>query len=295
MIEYGVIVHGGVSSPLDRDEGCRRAAGVAFEILSRGGTALDAVEEASAVLEDDPDYNAGTGSRPRTNLVCEMDAGLMSSDGRIGIVAAIARVRNPIRVARRVMEATPHVMLAGQGAIDFARREGFDDFDPLTPERRKRALEIVEDVRSGRLEAPRSVRDCIDACDTIGVVALDSSGGFAAANSTGGIPLMLPGRVGDSPMVGAGFFASGHCAVATTGNGEEIIRNMSAIRICDRFGPDGSLGELEELCRDEVLRYPPSVTFGVIAICRDGTCSFDNRTMPVAREIRVKPAAEAGG
>ncbi|MBN1434934.1 isoaspartyl peptidase/L-asparaginase [Candidatus Fermentibacterales bacterium] len=276
----GVIVHGGVGSPIDRDRGCKKAVAVAREMLLSGSPALEAVVEAVAVMEDDPEYNAGTGSRPRLDMTVEMDAGLMTSDGELGIVAAIRRVKNPIRVALEVMRRTPHIMLAGEGALSFARRCGFGDHDPLTDERRQKAAEVLEKLRRSD---DRSLLDLLGSSDTVGAVALDSGGGLAAANSTGGTVLMLPGRVGDSPIVGAGFYVTASCAVATTGVGEEIVRRMSALRICDAFeaSPAGTPEELRAACEREAERYPREVSFGVIAMCRQGAVSADNRTMPV--------------
>ncbi|MHC4660667.1 MAG: isoaspartyl peptidase/L-asparaginase, partial [Planctomycetota bacterium] len=137
-MHYGIMVHGGVTTPNDLDDGCIKAAEEGRKVLEKGGSALDAVVAASVILEDDPNYNAGLGSRPRLNRKCEMDASLMTSDGRIGAVALLKRVKNPILVARKVMEETPHIILAGEGAEEFARKMGFEDFDPFTEKSWKR-------------------------------------------------------------------------------------------------------------------------------------------------------------
>jgi len=230
------------------------------------------------VLEDDPAYNAGTGSRPRMDGGCEMDAAVMSSSGDMGIVTLLRRVRNPVRVARLVMERTPHLALGGGGALDFARRMGFEDYDPLTERRRKRLEKAVRLLREGRRGDSRLL-ELTGPGDTIGAVALDYRGKMAVANSTGGVELMLPGRIGDSPMPGAGFYCGRAGAVATTGDGESIIRRMSAMRVY-RMLEEGA--GPEEACRAETEAYPDDVVFGVIALTPAAQGTANNRTMPTA-------------
>ena len=273
---YAVLVHGGAGAPAERVEGCQRAAASAMELLKSGGSAMDAVEAAAVVLEDDPAYNAGTGSRPRMSGECEMDAAVMGSDGEMGIVTLLRRVRNPVKVARLVMERTPHLALGGAGALDFARRMGFPDYDPLTERRRARLQKAMRLLRQGRRGDPRLL-EFLGPGDTIGAVALDSGGGMAAANSTGGVELMLPGRIGDSPFPGAGFFCGPAGAVATTGEGEAIIRRMSALSVYRMLEGGASP---EEACRREVDVYPEGTVFGVIAVTPEGVGTANNRTMP---------------
>jgi beta-aspartyl-peptidase (threonine type) len=271
-MKYGIITHGGVGSPPEAEDGCIEAAARGIGVLGAGGTSLDAVVEAVALLEDLPRYNAGTGSRPRLNGVCEMDAAVMTSLGGIGAVAMLSWVKNPIRVARKVMEETPHVLLAGEGALAFARGQGFEYHQPLTEHRIRRLEKLKRKLREEDSPFLRYTGD------TVGAVAMDSGGSFSAANSTGGVELMLPGRVGDSPIPGAGFFAGPAGAVATTGTGEEIIRRMSAVRVYDAIeaGADPAAA-----CREETGRYPEDVFFGIIAITAGGPVWADNRTMPV--------------
>jgi beta-aspartyl-peptidase (threonine type) len=280
-MEYGIITHGGVGSPLEAEDGCILAAGRGMEVLEARGSALDSVVEAVTVLEDFPRFNAGTGSRPRLNGICEMDAAVMTSDGSIGGVAMISWVKNPIQVARKVMEETPHVLLAGEGALAFARDSGFAFHDPITPYR----LERLEKLRVRLLEEGSPYLKYAverEPGDTVGAVAMDGTGTFAAANSTGGVELMLPGRVGDSPIPGAGFYAGPAGAVATTGMGEEIIRRMSAVRVYDAIEAGMDPGKA---CRTETDRYPGEFFFGIIAITAAGPVWSDNRTMPVG--VRV--------
>jgi len=173
-----------------------------LEILRHGGKALDAVIEAIVVLEDDPRLNAGTGSRMRIDGRIQMDAALMNWDREAGSVAAIEEVKNPIRVAHDVLK-TPHILLVGRDATEFARSKGHAAYDPSTPESRRHLEESLEKIRNGRL--PRYARKWkgVAVHDTVGAVARDRRGRFAAGSSTGGVAFMLPGRVGDSPIVGA--------------------------------------------------------------------------------------------
>ncbi|MFN0317525.1 MAG: isoaspartyl peptidase/L-asparaginase family protein [Burkholderiales bacterium] len=211
-----IIVHGGAGPIKDgslpqRLAGCQAAAQAGWEILRRGGSALDAVEAATAVLEDDPLFNAGTGSVLNSLGQIEMDAAVMESRAlRAGAVAAVQGIKNPIRLARRVLEDGRHVMLAGEGALQFAREIAF-------PECERDSL-IVPGEQTQR-ESQHG---------TVGCVATDEAGRTAAGTSTGGIAGKLPGRVGDSPLIGCGTYANEHGAVSCTGHGESVIRVVLA-------------------------------------------------------------------
>lgn len=216
-------------------EGVRRAAAVARDILAGGGTALDAVVEAVAVLEDEPVFNAGTGSVLNAAGEAEMDAAVAGA-GRFGAVAALRGVRNPVRVARKVMEQTDHLLLAGEGAERFARAMGFPPHDPATPERRAEHRKWSELAAEREERLPR-LRELLArhpelAGGTVGAVARDCYGGLAAATSTGGLTCKLPGRVGDTPLPGAGTFASPHAAASATGHGEIILRHLATRHAC---------------------------------------------------------------
>jgi beta-aspartyl-peptidase (threonine type) len=223
MLRYAIVAHGGCGrwTPTDTAAalaGVRAAVVAGRAVLAGGGTALDAVCAAVVALEDDPLFNAGTGSVLNRDGAVEMDASVMTGrDLRAGGVAAIARVRNPVLVARRVMEATPHVLLAGPAATAFARAHGFADYDPVTR----------TSLRRFRLQAAAR------APGTVGAVALDAAGTLAAATSTGGVSLKLPGRVGDSPIPGAGNYATARAAASATGNGELMMRTLAAKAVCD--------------------------------------------------------------
>jgi len=196
----------------------RAAVAAARRVLADGGQALDAVCAAVVVLEDDALFNAGTGCVLNREGAAEMDAAVMTGENlRCGGVAAITRVRNPVLVARQVMEATPHVLLTGAGATAFARAHGFSDYDPKTR----------ESLRRFRLRA------AVASPGTVGAVALDLHGQFAAATSTGGVSLKLPGRVGDTPIPGAGNYATAHAAASATGTGELMMRTLATKSVCD--------------------------------------------------------------
>jgi beta-aspartyl-peptidase (threonine type) len=216
-----IAVHGGAGRWPQAErgaavDGVRRALELAWPILEGRGRALDAVTAAVLALEDDPLFNAGTGSVLNAAGDVEMDAGIMDgSTLACGGVACIRRVRNPVLVARRVMEATDCVLLAGEAAQAFAREQGFADHDPVTARR-------------------RSQRET-GAPGTVGAVALDAGGRLAAATSTGGREGKRPGRVGDSPIPGAGNYATGRAAVSATGMGELMLRAACAKDIADRI------------------------------------------------------------
>ena len=235
-------------------------------VLRRGGRALDAVVEAVVVLEDDPRLNAGTGSRMRTDGRIQMDAALMDASLEAGAVAAIERVRNPIRVARDVL-STPHILFVGPDAQAFARERGHEDYDPATPESRRKLEDSLRRIRDGHV--PRYYRkfNHVDLHGTVGAVARDRRGHFAAGVSTGGTSFMLPGRVGDSPILGAGIYAGPAGAVCATGIGEEIMKRVLSKYVYDQMAAGRSPQRAADL---GVSRFPRDVSVGLIAVGRRG-------------------------
>lgn len=214
-------------------EGVKTAARVGYKALENGGSAVDAVEAAVVSLEDCPAFDAGTGSVLTYDEQVELDAIIMDGHTlKAGAVAAIRNVHNPVKVARLIMDKTPHVLLAGPGANKFAADHGHNEVDPdtlITPYAREELAEYKKyshtvnslfnktDKNSGNSETCGH--------DTVGCVVLDNKGHLACATSTGGITAKMPGRVGDSPIVGAGGYADDASgAVSTTGHGEAIIR-----------------------------------------------------------------------
>ena len=237
--EWRLAIHGGagVITPenmsAEREaayrEALQLALGAGAEVLRRGGSAVDAVQAAVVVMEDDPPFNAGKGAVMTAARRHELDASIMSgADRNAGAVAGVTTVRNPISAARAVMDESEHVMFSGRGADDFARQHGVASVanSYFTTQRRREALERVLRERT---------RDDADRHGTVGAVAIDRNGHVAAATSTGGMTAKAAGRIGDSPLIGAATYAEdGVCAVSATGHGEYFIRVGVAKTICDR-------------------------------------------------------------
>lgn len=291
-----IIVHGGAGdiSP-DRAEsaqaGCKEAALVGWRILVAGGAALDAVEAAARALEDNPIYNAGTGSSLTSDGNIEMDAGIMEgSTLRVGAVAGVELIKNPISLARKVLEST-HVLLVGKGAQEFAQEQGIPlcAFEDLVTERqyktwlenKAQANNVSEEPRHHRREGGSS-RVTTDEHGTIGAVAFDMSGVLAAATSTGGIYNKFPGRVGDSPLVGCGFYADENAAVSCTGHGEDFVRLLIAKRTADFIARGNTAREAAEAAI-AVLSARASGTGGLIVVDRKGDIGFAWNSQSMAR------------
>lgn len=226
------MVHGGVetSSTAPYMKVLHEAALAGYKALGAGH--LDAAEEAVKILEDNPLFNAGYGSVLNLNGEVEMDASIMDgSTGRFGAVAAISDVAHPVSVARQVMEQTSHVLLVGRGATQFARSRGFATVNCVAPEMLEAWQKAVESMKKGSTPEVSPFtglpRETGKACDTVGCV-VSHRGLIAAASSTGGSFLKLPGRVGDTPVIGGGIFASPGCAVVCTGLGEAFIETLTA-------------------------------------------------------------------
>lgn len=209
-----------------------RALTAGGAVLAGGGAALDAVEAAIVVLEDDPQFNAGKGAVFTADGTNELDAAVMEGTARAaGAVAGVTRTKNPIQLARAVMARTPHVMLAGPGGDAFALTTGLQQVDPgyfRTEERWQQYLDMKS--RAGHASFDSGVH-----YGTVGAVARDTAGHLAAGTSTGGLTGKRWGRVGDSPVIGAGTYADDRgCAVSATGSGEYFIRAGAAHEICAR-------------------------------------------------------------
>lgn len=230
---FGIICHGGAGVLRDPEAaaaGLGEALRASYALLRQSGAAVDAVVEAVRVMEDNPLFNCGTGSAPTYDGRTEMDAAVMTQTGEFGGVLAISRVRNPVLVARKVMTETDHHLLAGEGAVGFARKCGFEDHDPMTEGARERLARLLA---AG--ESPFFSLEKVRKYGTVGAVAIDRRGRLAVATSTGGITGRLAGRVGDSGIPGAGTWAAPSGAVSCTGHGEAILRLMLARDIADRM------------------------------------------------------------
>ena len=256
-MRYLIAVHGGAGDmerPVGEglrallEAGLSAALAAGAQVLAAGGPALDAVERAVCVLEDDPLFNAGRGASPTTTGALQLDASIM--DGatlRCGAVVGVKLAANPVSLARAVMERTPHVMLAGRAADRFAVRVGLrtEGRDYFRVDVRRR---LVEELRAGGNSGASQH-------GTVGAVAMDAGGHLAAATSTGGVSGQMTGRVGDTPIIGAGTYACDRsCAVSCTGWGEEFIRHVVAGRIAFMVEGGRPLPQAVGHVVDEVLR-----------------------------------------
>jgi beta-aspartyl-peptidase (threonine type) len=274
-----MLVHGG-AGVLERhlltpetDRAIRAALGHALstgaKILEAGGGALDAVEAAARELEDDPHFNAGRGSVFTFQGTNEMDAIMDGRNRAAGAVTGVTATRNPVSLARAVMEHSPHVMLSREGADQFSREHDLQQVEPewfATPERQRQ----LEEVRS----SPGQWFDEEMKYGTVGAVALDVHGHVAAATSTGGITGKRWGRIGDSPIIGAGTWADDRsCAVSATGTGEYFIRAALAHEIASRIRLTGaSVADAAEAALAEMAAL--GGTGGVIVVGSDGETAF---------------------
>jgi beta-aspartyl-peptidase (threonine type) len=273
---YAIAVHGGAGK-LSKDDltpdkqaafhaGLAHALGAGFDVLSRGGPGVDAVVAAVQSLEANPLFNAGRGAVLTANGTHELDASLMDGrDLRAGAVTGVRHVRSPIALARLVMEHSPHVMLAGPGAEEFALEHGIAPVpnNYFTTECRRQELDRYLRGEPGSRE--QSIMG------TVGAVALDAKGNLAAATSTGGMTGKRWGRVGDSPIIGAGTYAANDCcAVSATGHGEFFIRAAVAHEIASLMRYRGL--DVTAAADDVVMRQLVELggSGGVIAISRDG-------------------------
>lgn len=281
-------IHGGAGdrqpSPDDSRilEALNGALDAGWAVLETGASALDAVQVAIGVLEDEPLFNAGRGAALTLDGKVELDAALMDgATERAGAVIGIQRVRYPIAAARAVLEYAPHVVLAGEGAEQFALAHGCDPVEPsfFVTERAQQALERFR-TQHKRVEL-----------GTVGAVALDERGHLAAGNSTGGVTGKLRGRVGDTPIIGAGTYANRTVAVACTGFGEYFIRAGAALRLA--LMVEMGAKPLEQAA-EEVLAHITTMggRGGLIALDGSGTIAMPFTTSSMARAWRRSDGCE---
>jgi beta-aspartyl-peptidase (threonine type) len=267
--------------------GIENALRAGSAILRRGGAALDAVEAAVRVLEDDPHFNAGRGSVFTSAGTNEMDAAIMDGKTRsAGAVAGVQHVRNPIVLARAVMDKSKHVFMIGSGAEEFGKRNGIELVDAkyFFTQDRWDALQKVKAAENGGGSGDKKfiITDA-ERHGTVGAVARDGSGNLAAATSTGGTTNKLPGRVGDSPVIGAGTFADNNtCAVSCTGDGEFFIRAAVAHEISALIELSGvSLGKAAETALTKSQKLGGSG--GLIAVDKNGNVALPFNTSGMYR------------
>jgi beta-aspartyl-peptidase (threonine type) len=290
---YAIAIHGGAGavpratlSP-EREQqyraGLEAALDGGYAVLARGGPSLEAVTAAVRILEDDPLFNAGRGAALTREGAAELDAAIMDGrQQRAGAVAAVRHVKNPVELARRVMEKSRHVLLVGPGAEEFALEEGFALVPNLYFRTPERISQLEHEQRGER------VADLVPPTQgTVGAVARDRDGNLAAATSTGGMTNKRPGRVGDSPIIGAGTYAkNGVCAVSATGHGEYFIRAVAAHHVCAAVEYRGLSLELamRELLND-ILRGLGG-DGGLIGVDRDGRIVMEFSTEGMYRGAR---------
>ena len=288
-----IAIHGGAGviarEQLGPDDGASYRAGLAealdagYAVLERGGSSLDAVTTAVRILEDNPLFNAGRGAVLTHDGHAELDASIMTGhDLKAGAVAGVKRIRHPIDLARKVMEDSPHVMLYGAGAEEFASSRGFD-FVPneffITPQRKRQ----LERVLQGRTQP----RNELSGLGTVGAVAIDSAGNLAAATSTGGMTNKRWGRIGDAPIIGAGTYANNaSCAVSATGHGEYFIRSVVAYDVCALMEYKGySLDQAaSEVVKSKLVERGGEG--GIIAVDRAGNVALEFNSPGMFRGMR---------
>jgi beta-aspartyl-peptidase (threonine type) len=289
-MNWKLMIHGGSGamrpatvSP-DQEERARAGLGAALDaggaLLSAGGSALDAVEAAARILEEDPCFNAGRGSVLAASGEVELDAAIMDGNGRhAGAVAGLRTTRAPVSAARAAMAHSPHVMLTYDGADLFAREHGLEQIANdwfITPERQRQLDEVM--AAGGKFDSDIKY-------GTIGAVAVDQAGHVAAATSTGGLTAKRWGRIGDSPLIGAGTYADDRAAaVSATGLGETFIRAAAAHELCARLrlGGEGLQQALDAVLADIVALGGNG---GLIAVAPSGEAAWGFTTLGMYRAV----------
>ncbi|MFA7017549.1 MAG: isoaspartyl peptidase/L-asparaginase family protein [Sphaerochaetaceae bacterium] len=293
----GLILHGGCHDlPPDEKERSLTQNGVTsygkkgYKMLLEGASAVDVAEAVLTDMEDDPLFDAGTGSFKNLNGIVEMDAIMMTDLQNCGAVHCIRNVKNPIKVARAVMEKTSHWILSGDGAEQFARLQGFPFYDPAIDSQGNDS----EDAK-GRTRMLQNVQyymDEIRANDhifsTVGIVVLDDKKNLVAATSTGGIRMKMPGRVGDSAVPGSGTYCNDVIGLSATGEGEKILRLCLTYQTAQDYL---KLGDVTEACKVNITRASAiDGICGVIALTKTGEFSFAHNGvfMPVFHKTTKK-------
>ncbi len=287
-----IIVHGGAGE-WDRErleiakEVLINAVNVGIEILKKFDDPVSACEEAIKLLEDNPIFNAGTGSVLNIFAEVEMDAAIMRGDNLMaGAVAGIKNIKNPISLARKIMEETDHVLIISEGAQKLAKVFGFEEYNPITEDSIKRYNIAKEKIRE--VERFKKLKEFMDKypnyfIGTVGSVVVNSKGVIVSGSSTGGTILKLKGRVGDTPLIGAGIYANEFAGASATGIGEGIIRTNLSAFVCHlvKFGIS-----IENAVKSAIdyLNQKINLPAGVIGIDKNGNIAYYHNTnyMPVA-------------
>jgi L-asparaginase / beta-aspartyl-peptidase len=299
---FALIVHGGAGT-IGRErydaarEGCRSAALAGWKILMQGASALDAVQAAIVALEDNPSFNAGNGAVLTHDGHAQLDAGLMDGSSLdVGAIAGVERIKNPIVLARSVL-TSPHVLLMGTGAETFAENNGIPLYEaselisPAQYARWRRGYRTGDDVNAAMSPDPVTVADPADSGlvhvdghkhGTVGAVAVDREGRIAAGASTGGIAAKHPGRIGDTPLPGCGFYAEdGLGGVSSTGHGEDFIRLVLARRALD-FLATGYSAQAAASAAIRLLDNRVQGSGGLILLDAEGRVGYARNTLTMA-------------
>ena len=306
---YAIVVHGGAGtinkeqlSPSQQqayEQKLTEAVNAGYQVLESGGSSLDAVTQAVLVMEDSPLFNAGKGAVYNFDGGHDLDASIMRGDTlEAGAVAGVTTVKNPVLLARAVMEKSEHVMLSGKGAEEFAKLQGLtlvanSHFD--TQFRFDALLKAKEAMKNAEQKTPHQASLRLSPAwntawnmGTVGAVALDKQGNLAAATSTGGMTAKRYGRIGDAPIIGAGNFADNQsCAVSATGHGEFFIRYRVAADICARvkYGGVSAAEAADQVIHQELVKA--GGTGGVIVMDKQGNISWPFNTEGMYRGKRV--------
>ena len=278
-----IVVHGGAgwfeNMPEEQVEGIMKgledSMNIGYEILNNGGSSLDAVEQAIIHLENDPLFNAGKGAVYTSELRQELDASIMHGlNNDAGAVASVTNVKNPISLARYVMENTDHVMFSSRGAERVAKDGGLDIVYPSYF------------YQKDRLEDAKRIKKEKNKMGTVGVVAIDMEGNITAGTSTGGMTNKMPGRIGDSPIIGAGTWAENNvCGVSATGHGEYFIRFNVANEICDLIKyKSKNVNEAAEIVIEKLKSI--GADGGVIVLDSEGNAAMTFNTPAMARAYK---------
>lgn len=292
---FAIVTHGGAGEPLEFADGCASAARKARATLLETGDALEAAIAAVVVLEEDDRFNAGTGAvLGLDGATIEMDASIMDSRGLLGAIAGVRDVRNPVLLARAVAD-TPHVLLMGEGADRLARSLGLDPARPIRDSQREKHRKLLKELAGSvplmpgidnrlferfwnyktPLRLPKGA-----AHDTVGAVVRGPDGHFAVAGSTGGSSPSLLGRVGDTAIVGSGFYAGPLGAVAATGIGEHIVRHMLARTV---YGYIEQGMPLQQALQRGIDLIDKDADTGLIAVTKTDAASCSNTHMPTGK------------
>lgn len=294
---FAIVTHGGAGEPLEFTDGCESAAVKARDVLRETGDALEAAIAAVVVLEEDERFNAGTGAvLGLDGATIEMDASIMDSRGLLGAIAGVRDVRNPILLARAVAD-TPHVLLMGEGADRLARALGLDPARPIRDSQREKHQKLLKELAGSVPVMPGIDNRLFErfwnyktplrlpkgaAHDTVGAVVRGPDGHFAVAGSTGGSSPSLLGRVGDTAIVGSGFYAGPLGAIAATGIGEHIVRHMLARTV---YGYIEEGMPLQQALQRGIDLVDKDADTGLIAVTKTEAASCSNTHMPTGKIV----------